>query len=61
MLASPCAPDQVVTLAIEHHEYSMPAYINRDLNSLLSNLVYIPVGLFSCVEISSFSQIYIQT
>lgn len=51
--ASSFSVDDIAGMAKDAGGCAVPAHINRDSFSLLSNLGFIPPGLFSCVEIAS--------
>ena len=50
--ATPYSVNELVDMAKRSGGAAVPAHINRDSFSILSNLGFLPDGLFSCVEIS---------
>ncbi|MDD5017066.1 MAG: PHP domain-containing protein [Eubacteriales bacterium] len=50
--ATPYSIDDIVDMAKAAGGGAVPAHINRDSFSILSNLGFIPPGLFACVEIA---------
>ena len=50
--ATPYSINELVSMAKQAGGRAVPAHINRDSYSILSNLGFIPDGLFTCVEIS---------
>jgi hypothetical protein len=49
--ASPYTIEEVISMAKSSGGIAVPAHINRDSFSVISNLGFIPEGLFGCVEI----------
>ena len=49
--AAPYTIDEITQMADSNGGCAVPAHINRDSFSLISNLGFIPPGLFHCVEV----------
>ncbi len=52
--ATPYSVEELVTMAKDMGGCAVPAHINRDSFSILSNLGFIPDGLFGFVEVAPF-------
>ena len=50
--ATPYSVDELVTMARAAGGAAVPAHINRDTFSVISNLGFIPPGLFNYVEVA---------